>query len=198
MAERDELLMKNLMHSLCALMLGCAVLLSASAQAATPQKKAVRTTQAKKAVRTTQAKKTSTSKKAAVRSGASQCRVIKLKGGKTRRLCKAAPGGDPVLRSPIQGNALNKPAPVDKGPEVKVRSAPDRAYAVDGEVFFFQGRKYRVAGMEGVGGDDMAKQRLQKALESGSLSIDSQSTDDAGVSTATVRVDGRNLVESLR
>lgn len=189
--------MKNLMHCLCALLLGCAVLLSAPVQAATPQKKAVRTTQAKKVVRTTQAKKASTTKKVAVRSGGSQCRVLKLKGGKTRRLCKAAPA-DRVLNSPIQGNALSKTAPDEKTPEVKVRSAPDRAYAVDGEVFFFQGRKYRVAGLEGAGNSDMAKQRLQKALESGTLAIDPQSADDAGVLTATVRVNGHNLVESLR
>lgn len=188
MPERDDSLMKNLMHCLCAWMLGCAVLLSAPVQAATNQKKTVRTTQAKKP---------SSTQKAAVKSGASQCRVLKLKGGKTRKLCKAAPA-DPVLSSPIQGNALNKLAPAEKAPEVKVRSAPDRAYAVDGEVFFFQGRKYRVAGMEGAGNSDMAKQRLQKALESGSLAIDSLSTDDTGVSTATVRINGRNLAETLR
>lgn len=188
MVERDESLMKNLIHCLCAWMLGCSVLLSVPVQGATVKKKTVHTTPAKKAL---------VKKKAVAGAGASQCRVLKLKGGKTRRLCKAAPA-DPVLNSPIQGNALNKPAPVDKGPEVKARSAPDRAYAVDGEIFFFQGRKYRVAGLEGAGNSDMAKQRLQKALESGNLAIDSLSTDDAGVSTATVRINGRNLAESLR
>ena len=183
--------MKNLMHCLCACGLGFAVLLSAPVQGATHKKKTAPTTHA------SATKKTSIKKKSVASSGSSQCRVVIHKRGKKRRVCSTAPA-DPVLNSPIQGNALNKPAPADKAPEVKVRSAPDRAYAVDGEVFFFQGRKYRVAGLEGTGNSDMAKQRLQKALESGSLAIDPQSTDDTGVSTATVRVNGRNLTESLR
>jgi len=124
--------------------------------------------------------------------------MVKLKGGKTRRVCPGV-AAEPVLNSPIRNNALNAAAPVDKGPEVKARVAPERAYAVDGETFFFQGRKYRVAGLSaGSVGGDMAKQRLQKELENGSLMIDPLSTDDNGVSTATVRINGRDIADALR
>ncbi|MDP5239767.1 hypothetical protein Q9Q94_09505 [Uliginosibacterium sp. 31-16] len=190
--------MKKLMRCLGALGLGVAVLMAVPAQGAT-KKKAVKSTEAttKPAKKATKApaRKAAASRKSTASTG-QQCRVQKLKGGKTRRVCKGA-AADPLLTSPIQGNALNKPAPADRSPEIKARSAPDRAYAVDGETFFFQGRKYRVAGLEGADNSDMATQRLQKALESGSLSIDPQSTDDAGVSSALVRINGRNLADQL-
>lgn len=190
--------MKKLMRCLVILGLGVAVLTAIPAQGATTKKtvKSTQTTKVTKKATKAPARKAAAPRKSVANGGGQQCRVLKLKGGKTRRVCKGA-AADPLLTSPIQGNALNKPAPPDKSPEVKARSAPDRAYAVDGETFFFQGRKYRVAGLEGADNSDMATQRLQKALESGSLSIDPQSTDDAGVSSAVVRINGRNLAEQL-
>lgn len=196
-AKRNDSPMKKLMRCLGALGLGVAVLTAIPAQGATTKKtvKSSQTTKVTKKATKAPARKAAAPRKSTASTG-QQCRVQKLKGGKIRRVCKGA-AADPLLTSPIQGNALNKPAPPDKSPEVKARSAPDRAYAVDGETFFFQGRKYRVAGLEGADNSDMATQRLQKALESGSLSIDPQSTDDAGVSSAVVRINGRNLAEQL-
>ncbi|MBS1210428.1 MAG: hypothetical protein H6R19_2826 [Proteobacteria bacterium] len=201
--------MKKLMRCLCILGLGCAAMMSASLQASTPKKKPTVASSsqankvhskapqaAKSRVKAGKAGTASKSKKAKPSSSQS-CTVIKRPHGKSRRSCKSVPA-EPLLQSPIQDNALNKSASSDKTPEIKARTAPDRAYAVDGETFFFQGRKYHVAGTEDSGNSDMAKQRLQKALESGTLSIDPISTDDTGVSNANVRINGRDLAELLR
>jgi hypothetical protein len=131
---------------------------------------------------------------------ASKCRVVKLKHGVRRQHCPAvaAAPAEPVLQSPIDENALNKVPVPDKNGEIKARTAPDRAYAVDGETFFYLGRKYRVAGLNGAGSNDMAKQRLQKALDSGSLTIEQTNTDDAGVATANVSINGHDVMDQLR
>lgn len=120
------------------------------------------------------------------------------KAGKPARKSVRPAPASPVLNSPIKSNALTGDATAGRGDEIKARSAPDRAYAVDGESFFYQGRRYRIAGMEGADGSDMAKQRLQQSLESGSLMIDPHSTDENGVSTATVRINGRDIASQLR
>lgn len=86
----------------------------------------------------------------------------------------------------------------DRNGEIKARTVPDHAYAVDGETFFYQGKKYRLAGMSGTGGSDMDKQRLQKALDAGTLNVESVGTDDSGMSMANVTVNGQNLVDQLR
>lgn len=75
---------------------------------------------------------------------------------------------------------------------------PDHAYAVDGETFFYQGKKYRIAGLSGTGGSDMDKQRLQKALDGGALNVDTVGTDDSGMSVANVTVNGQSLLDQLR
>lgn len=133
---------------------------------------------------------------------AQSCRTVKNKQGKSVRVCskpaaEAAPV-DPALRSPISGGTVDAASRQPDKDESKVRAAPERAYAVDGQSFFYQGRKYRIAGASGLGSNDMAKQRLQKALESGTLSIDPVSTDEGGVATATVRVNGRDLADQLK
>ncbi len=126
------------------------------------------------------------------------CRVQKTrtaKGWTSKKVCSGPV--EKTLSSPITENALDKPAAAaGADTEVKARSAPDRAYAVDGDTFFYQGRKYKVAGLQG-DSSDMAKQRLQKQLESGSLMIDPLSTDSSGTSTATVRINGRNIADRL-
>lgn len=126
------------------------------------------------------------------------CKVIKSRSGKTRRVCGASAAAEPVLQSPISGNVLDASAPSDKVPEVKARSAPEHAYAVDGRTFFYLGRKYRIAGLKGADGSDMAKQRLQQTLENGNLSIDPVNSDEAGVVTATVRINGQDIADQLR
>jgi len=125
------------------------------------------------------------------------CKVRRVKQGRRYRSVRTcAEVAEPALKSPIQNTDLEKPV-VSSGKEneIKARTVPDRAYAVDGETFFFQGRKYRVAGLTGVDGSEMAKQRLQKSLDAGSLTLEPVSADESGVSTAVVRINGRNLAD---
>lgn len=101
------------------------------------------------------------------------------------------------MTSPIESNALSTPSGEVRSAEVRARTVPDRAYAVDGETFFFQGRKFRVATTPaGEVGSVMATQRLQKALDSGTLQVEPVGVDAQGVATAAVRINGRTL-ESL-
>lgn len=136
-------------------------------------------------------------------STSSTCHKVRVKTSKgwvNRRVCKggsseAAPGA--TLRSPIRGNALDAPPAPDRPGEVKARTVPSRAYAVDGQTFFYQGRKYRVAGLKGNDNSDMAKQRLQRALESGDISLDPAQAEEGGVTAARVRINGRNIADDL-
>jgi len=125
------------------------------------------------------------------------CRMERVKTSKgyvKRRVCSGQ-RAEQSLRSPITENALSKSSSTDA--DVKARVAPDRAYAVDGQTFFYQGRKYRVAGIKSADNSDMAKQRLQRSLESGSLMVDPLKTDESGVATATVRINGHDIAEQL-
>jgi hypothetical protein len=127
---------------------------------------------------------------------------VKNHKGKSQRVCstaQAAASEEPALRSPIRENALDDSAPASgRNGEIKARTVPDHAYAVDGETFFYQGKKYRIAGLSGTGGSDMDKQRLQKALDGGALSVDTVGTDDSGMSVANVTVNGQSLLDQLR
>lgn len=105
----------------------------------------------------------------------------------TVRKTPAAP-----LRSPISPGALDRDNSRSNGPELKARSVPDRAYAVDGNTFFHQGKKYRIAGLESSPGD-LARQRLQMALDKGKLRIEQLETDEMGVTSAHVYAGDRNL-----
>ncbi len=165
------------------------------------QKASSKTSSAKPAKKSTRAASPrSSAKKAAPKaSGASNCRTVRVKTAKgyvNRRTCKAATeAAEPrSLTSPIPENALTRTAPATNEP-VKARTVPDRAYAVDGQTFFYQGRKYRVAGLKGNDNSDMAKQRLQRSLESGTLNVSPLRTDESGVATATVRVNGRDIAD---
>lgn len=124
-------------------------------------------------------------------------RVKSGKGYKNQRVCSKA---DPVLQSPISSNALSQGiAPAAAETQLKARTAPDRAYAVDGSTFFHQGRKFRVQGLPDEGaGNELARQRLQNALDGGNLDVNPQTIDEAGVTTAVVRSGTRNLADVLR
>lgn len=134
---------------------------------------------------------------------ASQCRTVRVKtshGMRSRKVCsKSAAPAEPLLAGPaVDGGALTRPPSETKEPEIKARTVPERAYAVDGETFFFQGRKFRVSGLKGGEvGSEMATQRLQKALDSGTLMVEPVDVDSQGVATATVRVNGRSLENVL-
>lgn len=137
--------------------------------------------------------------KAPVKAAANTCKTVRVKtakGVRSQRSCATAAPAEPLLTSNVDGSALTKPAP-EKEPEIKARTVPERAYAVDGETFFFQGRKFRVQGFSGESGSEMAKQRLQKALDSGTLMVDPVSVDASGAAVASVRVNGRSLEDLL-
>jgi len=125
------------------------------------------------------------------------CRTQRVKQHGRTKVLKVCEAADPVLKSPIKEQDLEKPANDNKDSELKARSAPERAYAVDGETFFFQGRKYRVSGLAGGDGSEMAKQRLQKAIDTGAIAIEPLSVDDSGVATAIVRVNGKNVADQI-
>lgn len=133
----------------------------------------------------------------AQREAGARCTSKRVKEGRRTRTVKVCEKLEPALQSPIRNTDIEKPAPEGKETEIKARTVPERAYAVDGRTFFFQGRKYRAAGLTGIDGSEMAKQRLQRALDVGGLSVEPLSVDEAGVSTANVRVNGRSLQELL-
>ena len=76
---------------------------------------------------------------------------------------------------------------------------PQRMYAADGDTFYFNGRKYRVEGVPAaLAKQEFTKQRLQQMLDSGEVSIEPRAIDDAGLTTAVIRVAGRDVSESLK
>ncbi|WP_018606190.1 hypothetical protein [Uliginosibacterium gangwonense] len=131
----------------------------------------------------------------------SSCRSARTRRGRHHKASRACAAEEPALKSPIQDTDLNKPAlqrgDGEKTSEIKARTVPERAYAVDGETFFFQGRKFRVSGLSGVDSSEMAKQRLQKVLDAGAVAVEPVGSEDGGVSTAVVRVGGRNVVDLI-
>lgn len=108
--------------------------------------------------------------------------------------CKVA---EAALKSPIKEVDLDRQLIDAKDTEVRARVVPERAYAVDGTSFFYQGRKFRVSGLAGDDGSEMAKQRLQRSLDIGAIELDSQGIDEFGVTTAVVRVNGKSVAELL-
>lgn len=76
-----------------------------------------------------------------------------------------------------------------------------RAYAMDGATFYQGGRKIRVQGLDvrepGMTSEH-ATQRLQRALDGGSLSVEPVETDASGHLIAVVRVNGRNVADTVR
>ncbi|KAF7600542.1 MAG: hypothetical protein CGU28_02550 [Candidatus Dactylopiibacterium carminicum] len=133
-------------------------------------------------------------------SGTQRCTIQRVKNSQgkfiNRRVCK--PAAQPDLASPIKPDALQTtsaaPAPSS---DLRGKPAPERAYAVDGETFFYQGRKYRVEGLKASGNGDMGLQRLQRALDAGNLNLDALDTGTDGVTRARVKIDGRDLAREL-
>jgi len=80
--------------------------------------------------------------------------------------------------------------------EVQVGAA---AVAVDGETFSANGIRYRVAGVEARDfRDEGARDRLQRLLASGPVTVESRGLDKYGRTVALVRVDGYDVAPSLR
>lgn len=145
------------------------------------------------------AKRGTTARKRAAADDAN-CKTVRVKtarGHRTQRKCTSV---DSVLHSPIGAGALNGQSGAGKPSELKARTIPDRAYAVDGYTFFHQGRKYRVIGVDEAlvpAASDLAKQRLQLALDSGTISVEPETVDENGTMRAVVKIAGKNLADVL-
>ncbi|MCK6375269.1 MAG: hypothetical protein L6Q69_14320, partial [Zoogloea sp.] len=76
-----------------------------------------------------------------------------------------------------------------------------RAYAMDGATFYQSGRKYRVQGLDARDpgmSSEHATQRLQRALDAGNLTVEPVEVDPSGHTVAVVRVNGRNVADTVR
>ncbi|MBN9696104.1 MAG: hypothetical protein J0L85_09935, partial [Zoogloea sp.] len=97
--------------------------------------------------------------------------------------------------------AVAAPASVQSQPAGRTPKGTPRAYAMDGATFYQGGRKIRVQGLDirepGMTSEH-ATQRLQRALDSGSLSVEPVEVDGSGHTVAVVRVNGRNVAETVR
>lgn len=108
----------------------------------------------------------------------------------------APPVYAPPTASPVQ------PAPAIQQPQsARPGRGLARAYAMDGATFYQSGRKIRVQGLDvkepGMTSEH-ATQRLQRALDSGNLTVDPVEVDGAGHTLAVVRVNGRNVADAVR
>lgn len=96
----------------------------------------------------------------------------------------------------VQGEGADTPLGADVA---RPRSIPARAYAADGQSFYLNGEKIHVRGVPLVGpeGSELAKQRLQKALDAGEITLSEQARDEHGDTSAVVRVNGRDIADLL-
>ncbi|MEY3201112.1 MAG: hypothetical protein RIR70_662 [Pseudomonadota bacterium] len=102
-----------------------------------------------------------------------------------------------MSRPVIVGDAAASPSLGEAG--VAKKALPMRMYAADGDTFYFNGRKYRVEGVSpALAKQEITKQRLQQLLDSGEVSIEPRAIDDGGLTTAVIRVAGRDVAESFK
>ena len=96
----------------------------------------------------------------------------------------------------VQGEGAATPATSDP---VTPKNIPARAYAADGQSFYRNGEKIRVRGVPFVGpdGSELAKQRLQKALDGGEVTLAEKGVDEDGNAVAIVLVNGRDVADLL-
>ncbi|MBP8133162.1 hypothetical protein ETQ85_00540 [Zoogloea oleivorans] len=108
----------------------------------------------------------------------------------------APPASVPAVASPAQ-----PPLAIQAPPSARPGRGLARAYAMDGATFYQSGRKIRVQGLDvkepGMTSEH-ATQRLQRALDSGNLTVEPVEADSAGHTLAVVRVNGRNVADSVR
>lgn len=112
--------------------------------------------------------------------------------GKQGRGKRRAPPPAPM----VQGEGADTPVHADAATP---RNIPARAYAADGQSFYYHGERIHVRGapVAGPGGSELAKQRLQKALDAGELTITDKAINERGEASATVRVNGRDINDLL-
>lgn len=201
--------------SLLGLVILCAAGMPNAASATTSKshaKKPTTSASAKSSSKKSTASKSTAGKTAASKSKSSKATGAKAKvcyetvkrKGKSVKVKK--PCGEPaetlVTKSPINARSLESSGTPLEGSPLKARSAPIRAYAVDGSTFFHNGRKIVVEGLgpEASAGltHEHSAQRLQRLLDGGTVSIDPVAADENGALRARVRVDGRDVADLMR
>lgn len=103
--------------------------------------------------------------------------------------------------NPSALSASGQPLATQTTPPQRPSRTVARAYAMDGATFYQNGRKFRVQGLDarepGMTSEH-ATQRLQQVLDAGSLSIEPVEVDGTGQTLAVVRVNGRNVADTVR
>ena len=118
----------------------------------------------------------------------------------------AAPAPVPVERAVAPAMPAVMPPPlapaaVPAQPQARSGRGVARAYAMDGATFYQSGRKIRVQGLDARDpgmSSEHATQRLQRALDAGSVTVEPVEVDGSGHTVAVVRVNGRNVAEAVR
>ena len=193
---------------LAALVAGVSPLASATttkhkSHASAAAKPAAKKTSGKSSSKTSSGKSAKSSKTSSKSGKKKACYETVTKKGKKHKVKVACEAAEPMLsKSPINSKALEQSGqPLDNAP-VKARSAPIRAYAVDGTTFFHNGRKFRIEGLDPDTGAELthasAAQRLQQILDSGTVTTEALGPDDSGAMRAIVRVDGRDVAELMK
>jgi len=116
----------------------------------------------------------------------------KALGGKKQDKGRRAPPAAPT----VQGDGAATPVRADP---VVPKNVPMRAYAADPQSFYLNGQRIRVRGAPFTApeGSELGKQRLQKALDGGDISLVDRSEDADGTVEAVVRVNGRDVADLL-
>lgn len=113
----------------------------------------------------------------------------------------AAPAPAPAPAPAAQPSSPAVPLATPTAPPSRPARGAARAYAMDGATFYQGGRKIRVQGLDvrepGMTSEH-ATQRLQRALDAGSLSVEPVEVDGSGHTVAIVRVNGRNVADAVR
>ncbi|MCK6392976.1 hypothetical protein [Zoogloea sp.] len=107
----------------------------------------------------------------------------------------------PASPAVVPAQPAAAPVAVPAQPQSRPGRGVARAYAMDGATFYQSGRKIRVQGLDarepGMSSEH-ATQRLQRALDAGSVSVEPVEVDGSGHTVAVVRVNGRNVADAVR
>lgn len=135
----------------------------------------------------------SSGKTGATAKGKSQAKAKGARSGRGKHSRRARRAPPPPM---VQGEGAATPAKADP---VISRNIPARAYAADGQSFYLNGERIRARGVPFVGpeGSELAKQRLQKALDSGDVTLAETGVDVDGNTIAIVHVNGRDVADLL-
>lgn len=95
-----------------------------------------------------------------------------------------------MAQKPVDPSRL-KPVRLAPKQERAAPPPPVKAYAIDGKHFYYGGREFIVEGLEAPRpGSELAKQRLQRILDSGELSMAPVGEASDGATRVHVSVDG--------